>query len=100
MQNLPENPTKTQKRVNVLGPCATTFNSSNTGSWRLERPELDASGCIKCGICARSCPLDIITIHKDKSEPVEIDWYYCKGCGICAHECPKGCLTMTLERGV
>jgi 2-oxoacid:acceptor oxidoreductase delta subunit (pyruvate/2-ketoisovalerate family) len=91
---------KTQKLIRILGPCATTFGSANTGCWRIERPKFDPANCIKCGICERSCPLNVVTVYKDKDEAVEIDWRYCKGCGICAYECPKKCLVMVDERGV
>lgn len=99
MQKQQEIPTKALKNYRVLGPVATEFESANTGSWRLERPKVNFSECIKCGICERSCPADVITIHKDREECVEIDWDYCKGCGICANECPKKCMTMVDERG-
>lgn len=100
MQKQQENRTMELKPVKVLGPCATRFTSANTGSWRLERPSFDASKCIKCGICVKSCPSDIITLHKDREEAIEIDWYYCKGCGLCSYECPKDCLPMVDEKGV
>ena len=86
-------------RCNVLGPVAHVFDSANTGSWRLERPKVDFAACIKCGTCQRYCPADVITIHKDREECVEIMWDYCKGCGICANECPKKCIDMVDERG-
>lgn len=91
--------TKTLKSFKVLGPVATDFESANTGSWRLERPKVNFSECIKCGICQRSCPVDIISVHKDKEECIEINWDYCKGCGICANECPTKCIAMVDERG-
>lgn len=90
---------KILKSCNVLGPCANIFISSNTGSWRLERPQVDFSACIKCGACQRYCPADVIDIHKDREECVTFMWDYCKGCGICANECPKKCITMIDERG-
>ena len=100
MQQQQENPTKTLKPVKVLGPCATRFTSANTGSWRLERPQFDPANCIKCGICVRSCPLDIITLDKENEDQIiTIDWYYCKGCGLCSYECPKDCLPMVDEKG-
>ena len=49
----------------LLGPCAIIFAAAKTGSWRLERPETDAGRCVRCGICARYCPVGIITVHKE-----------------------------------
>ena len=98
MQQQQERPAKRQERCNVLGPVANIFASANTGSWRLERPVVDFASCIKCGTCARFCPVGIITVDKEKAECVTFDWNYCKGCGICANECPKQCITMQPER--
>lgn len=98
MQEQQEKLTKTPKRCRVLGPVAYVYAAANTGSWRLERPKVNFSECIKCGTCERYCPTDVITIKKDQEECVVIDFNYCKGCGICANECPKKCISMVSER--
>jgi len=100
MQKQQEQQTKNYKKINVYGPCATEFVSSNTGSWRIERPIVDFENCIKCGTCERFCPCNVITIHKDIKECVEIDYDYCKGCGICVNECPKNCMKLIPEGSV
>jgi len=94
-----EKPSKTLRSFNALGPCANVFVSYNTGSWRLERPQVDFEACKQCGICQRYCPAGVISIHKDEDECVRFLWNYCKGCGICANECPVGCITMVEEKG-
>ncbi len=87
----------------VLGPVATVFSSVGTGSWRILRPSVDDSLCIRCGQCKTFCPTEVIEVRpKDAGEdvkPVEIDWRYCKGCGICADVCPKECIKMVDEEG-
>lgn len=98
MQKQQEKHTKKQKAFSVLGPVACVFDSAKTGSWRIERPDVDFEACIKCGTCERYCPTNVITIHKDKEECVEIEWDYCKGCGICANVCPVKCINMVNER--
>lgn len=98
MQKQQEKHTNKLKKHNVQGPVATTFVAGNTGSWRLERPEVNFEECIKCGICAMVCPVDIVEIRKDEEECVVFDFNYCKGCGICANECPKKCIDMVPER--
>lgn len=95
-----ENPTTQVKMRRVLGPCSVDFVSGNTGSWRLERPTLDVSLCIRCGTCSRVCPTNCITFDKTSDTPVVFDFDYCKGCGICVNECPKQCMTMIDERSV
>ncbi|MCK4766188.1 MAG: 4Fe-4S binding protein [Candidatus Aminicenantes bacterium] len=88
---------KLEKRL--YGPAAIVFNSVNTGSWRILRPAVDESRCVKCDICASFCPAEVISVHKNggASGVVEIDWAYCKGCGICAEVCPKDCIEMVKE---
>ncbi len=98
MQPRQEKHMSTPAKRRVLGPCATVFAAAMTGTWRQERPKVSAD-CIRCGLCARVCPVDIVTIHRDGPIPVEMDWRYCKGCGICANECPKKCIQMVSERG-
>ena len=99
MQNQQDVRMNEQKKYRVFGPVATIFDSTNTGSWRLERPIIKYEDCVKCGTCAKYCPANIIEIKKDQAECVVIDFDYCKGCGICANECPKKCMTMVSERG-
>jgi len=43
--------------------------------------------CIRCGICARSCPVDAIAGSKD--EPYMIDQEKCVKCGLCMEDCPS-----------
>lgn len=98
MLNQQETVMNKQKRFKLQGPCAYEFDAGNTGSWRIERPQVDFEICVKCGTCATYCPANVMTIEKDKEVCVEIMWDYCKGCGICANECPKQCITMVEER--
>ncbi len=97
MQKQPDKHTVQLKRHRVLGPVASTFVAMKTGTWRLERPVVDFEKCIKCRICERYCPLNVITVYRDKEECVQIDWDYCKGCGICANVCPQGAISMVEE---
>ena len=99
MQKQPETPTNKQSNFKYLGPCAYEFVSANTGSWRLERPEVDFVACSKCGNCKMHCPANVIIIDKGAEECVTFMWDYCKGCGICANVCPKKCIKMVQEGG-
>ena len=66
-----------------------------TGSFRSQRPILDAKLCTKCGMCWVYCPDAAIFINQDGT--YEIDLRYCKGCGICAEECARKAIKMVDE---
>ena len=46
--------------------------------------------CVKCGACAGSCPLGIIS---EGDERYVIDADQCIECGTCAGECPTGAIS-------
>ena len=98
MQKLQEKHMKTLEKHNIQGPVATIFTAANTGSWRLERPQVKFEDCIKCGTCERVCPVNVVTVIKDAEECVVFNFDYCKGCGICVNECPTKCMSMVPER--
>ncbi|MCX7606825.1 MAG: 4Fe-4S binding protein [Bacteroidia bacterium] len=67
--------------------------------------------CIGCDLCARICPVNCITIGKEKSPTVlghasngspkrfflpqfDIDHALCCFCGLCTIVCPTECITM------
>ena len=68
---------------------------NQTGHWRSLKPIVDASKCIKCGICWSFCPDIAIKIDKDKGALIDLE--HCKGCGICAQTCPVKCIVMKKE---
>lgn len=60
-------------------------------------PALDSDNCVKCGICAKKCPIDVIkmTDTENGSKIPDINKQICIGCGVCVSNCQKGSLTMT-----
>ncbi len=93
----------------TLVPLANVSSTVNkTDSWRIQKPIIDYSKCIRCMICWKFCPEEsILPVKGDKYpapnerlqklEAPEIDLNYCKGCGVCANECPEKCIEMVLE---
>lgn len=45
-----------------------------------------SAGCIGCGICAKQCEFDAITVENNVAH---IDQSKCTGCGKCAEKCPS-----------
>lgn len=58
-------------------------------------PVIDEKKCIKCGLCAQICCMDVI--KKTETEPVEIVVRYpyeCWHCRACAIDCPAEAITI------
>ena len=66
-----------------------------TGSWRVFRPILDKTKCVKCLRCWIFCPEG--SIKREKDGTVSIDYEYCKGCGVCSTECTVKAIMMERE---
>ena len=50
-------------------------------------------GCVFCGLCAKNCPEEAITVDRpNKSWTVDTD--KCVLCGKCVSKCPKKCLKL------
>jgi 2-oxoacid:acceptor oxidoreductase delta subunit (pyruvate/2-ketoisovalerate family) len=93
----------------IMAPLADVSSRANhTDSWRVQKPVIDYSKCIRCMICWKFCPdacIDVVdggnyvapSERTLKLEAPSIDMNYCKGCGICANECPEKCIEMILE---
>jgi len=56
-------------------------------------PIVHPENCQVCGLCARVCPYNAITVDKElkKTEVIEAA---CAGCGTCGAECPFDAITM------
>lgn len=56
----------------------------------------DIDACILCGMCAKVCPADALTVDRKAGEWT-INPYKCVQCANCVRACPKSSLTMERE---
>jgi formate hydrogenlyase subunit 6/NADH:ubiquinone oxidoreductase subunit I len=54
--------------------------------------DVDMNACILCGICAKKCPTDAISVDKN-AKAWSIQRMRCIQCSCCVEVCPKKCLT-------
>ena len=59
----------------------------------------DLSGCIFCGLCAKTCPENTITVDR-KTKSWRINYEHCVKCGKCIGKCPKKVLSFSEEEMV
>ena len=76
------------------------------------RIDIDHAGCINCGICMDTCPVEALDMSRSQQAGIETaghgdpqDWMMehpvqvgeCIGCGICIGECPVVVMTLVAE---
>ena len=67
----------------------------HTGSWRMERPEVELGKCKRCFLCYLYCPEAAIQL--DAENYPHIDYDHCKGCMTCFAECPTEAIGRRVE---
>lgn len=56
---------------------------------------IEEDKCIYCGICARKCPSNAITVTKKPDQSWQFERFRCILCAACVEACPKKCLHMS-----
>lgn len=60
----------------------------------------DIDTCILCGLCAKACPREIITVDRKETKTWSIDRDGCISCGMCIDACKKfNCLGFAEDDG-
>jgi NADPH-dependent glutamate synthase beta subunit-like oxidoreductase/NAD-dependent dihydropyrimidine dehydrogenase PreA subunit len=78
------------------------------------RIDIDHTGCINCGVCMDTCPVEALDMSRPETAGIETgkfgspqSWMMehpiqvgeCIGCGICIGECPVVVMTLVVEPG-
>jgi len=56
--------------------------------------EVNPQACTSCGICAKVCPFNAVSVDTRAKTPAHVATAACAGCGTCAAECPAGAIEM------
>ena len=68
----------------------------NPGSLTVEAitAAVDPELCNSCGLCAKACPYNAISVDTKAKMAAKVTEAACAGCGTCAAECPTMAITM------
>jgi heterodisulfide reductase subunit A len=76
--------------------AARAMRLMNPGSLTVEAitAAVDPELCNSCGLCAKVCPYNAISVDTKAKMAAEVTEAACSGCGTCAAECPTMAITM------
>ena len=59
---------------------------------------IDNDLCTGCGICIKSCPMDVIRMDEEKNIAVIRYPEDCMLCELCSFDCPEQAITVSPEK--
>jgi len=76
--------------------AARAMRLMNPGRLKVESitAEVDPEKCTSCGICAKVCPYNAISVNTHAKTPAVVTTVACAGCGTCSAECPADAIEM------
>ena len=60
--------------------------------------KIDSELCNGCGICVKSCPMDVFRLDEEKKVAIIKYAEDCMLCGWCLVDCPEEAVTVTPEK--
>lgn len=70
-------------------PCAQNCPTGALSQRKSGGVKVDHSLCVRCGTCAKVCPVQAVYLDPDGGLP-----YLCIHCGRCVPFCPHSCITL------
>ena len=80
---------KTDEKPNDTKIVGKISTQKPDGSLTYGKIANDIEACILCGLCARACPQQIITVDRKEAKTWSIDRDDCLQCGLCIDACKK-----------
>ena len=77
------------KKESLVNTTFLGFIPAFIRNWFASKPVIDSNKCVKCGICAKACPIgEKALCFQDKTKPPVYNYNNCIRCFCCQEMCP------------